>query len=416
MTGEPWLGVVADDVTGATDIAGTLVGQGLRVVQTFGLPQGEISDCDCVVVALKIRTVPAPEAVASSLAAARRLRDLGSEQIYFKYCSTFDSTDSGNIGPVADALQLDLGAPISLVCPATPAIGRTVYLGHLFVNGRLLSESSLRNHPLTPMTDPDLVRVLGRQTESEVALIGYETVERGADAVRSELERLAGQGVRYAVADALRESHLTVLGEAARDHQLVTGASGLAWGLASARFRSRGPVVIAPAGEEISRAPAAVLSGSCSEATREQVALFAAQHPAFAVDPLALAEGQDVVGAALKFAADRLDEPVLIHSAADVLGAQSALGTQRAAELVEAALARIATGLVGSGVRRLIVAGGETSGAVVRALGITGVRVGAEVDPGVPWTFSLDGRLALLLKSGNLGRPSLFSDAWEALG
>ena len=415
MTGRLWLGVVADDVTGATDIAGTLVGQGLRVVQTFGLPQEEIADCDCVVVALKIRTVPASEAVATSLAAARRLCELGAEQIYFKYCSTFDSTDSGNIGPVADALQSDLGARISLVCPATPAIGRTVYFGHLFVNGRLLSESSLRTHPLTPMTDPDLVRVLGRQTASGVALIGYETVERGADAVRSELERLAGRGVRYAVADALRESHLTVLGEAARDHRLVTGASGLARGLASARFRSGGHVVTAPVDGAISQAPAAVLAGSCSEATREQVALFTAQYPAFAVDPIALAEGHDVVGAALKFAAERLGEPVLIHSTADVRRAQSALGPLRAAELVESALARIATGLVGLGVRRMIVAGGETSGAVVRALGITGVRVGAEVDPGVPWTFSLDGRLALLLKSGNLGRPSLFSDAWDAL-
>ncbi|MCP3804601.1 four-carbon acid sugar kinase family protein [Allokutzneria sp. A3M-2-11 16] len=410
-----WLGVVADDVTGATDIAGTLVARGLRVVQTFGLPEGEISECDCVVVALKIRTVPAAEAVASALAAARRLRELGAEQIFFKYCSTFDSTDSGNIGPVADALQTDLGARISLVCPATPTIGRTVYFGHLFVNGRLLSESSLRNHPLTPMTDPDLVRVLGRQTTSDVALIDYSVVERGADSVRSELERLAGQGVRYAVADALRESHLAVLGEAVRDHRLVTGASGLAWGLASARFASRARVVAAPVDEAILRAPAAVVSGSCSEATREQVALFAARHPAFAVDPIALAEGQDVVGAALEFVAAHLDGPVLIHSAADVRRAQSVLGTLRAAELVESALAGIATGLVELGVRRMIVAGGETSGAVVRALGITGVRVGAEVDPGVPWTFSLDGRLALLLKSGNLGRPSLFGDAWDAL-
>jgi uncharacterized protein YgbK (DUF1537 family) len=418
MSGSPWLGVVADDVTGATDIAGTLVGQGLRTVQTFGPPSGDVSACDCVVAALKTRNLPLAEAVVRSVETVRSLRSLGVEQVYFKYCSTFDSTDAGNIGPVADALQTELNGTISVVCPAAPAVGRTVYQGHLFVHGRLLSESPLRDHPLTPMTDPDLVRVLGRQTGAAVASIGYSTVERGPDAVAGELKELSARGVRYAVTDALTEQHLAVLGAAVRDHPLVTGASGLAKGLASVRSHRAGSAA-AVSDPAILRAPAAVLAGSCSAATREQVERFATRSPTFALDPLALADGDDDVGHALHFATAHRSGPVLIHSTTstdNVRRAQSALGVRRAAELVETAFGRIARGLVEQGVRRLVVAGGETAGAVVRALGVDGVRVGQEVDPGVPWTFTLGERpLALLLKSGNFGRPSLFDEAWEVL-
>lgn len=414
MTRRPWLGVVADDFTGATDVSGTLAERGLATVQTFDVPAETVADCDAVVVALKTRNLSPAAAVAASIQATRKLRELGVEQIYLKYCSTFDSTDEGNIGPVADALQTELGASISLVCPATPAIGRTIYRGHLFVGDRLLSESSLRHHPLTPMTDPDLVRVLSRQTPSAVESLGYDIVESGADAIGAALAALAARGVRYVVADALTDRHLTELGRAAREHRLVTGAAGLAAGLAAARDAntSIAPVVAVPDG------PAAVIAGSCSEATRGQIA--AAPWPAFPVDPLEIAAGRDVVGAALRFATAGLGGgPSLIHSTAEptvVAEAQRQLGAAHAAALVEETLARIGRGLVDLGVRRLIVAGGETSGAVVRALGITSVHIGRQVDPGVPWTFTRDSpALALLLKSGNLGGPMLFQRAFDIL-
>lgn len=417
-----WLGVVADDFTGASDLAGALVGLGVRTMLSFGLPTGDAGlsfglpsgdaglsfglpsgEADCLVVALKTRDLPAGEAVARSLEAVRWLAEQGAEQIYFKYCSTFDSTTEGNIGPVARALRDELGQPVTLACPATPAIGRTVYRGHLFVGDRLLSESSMRHHPRTPMTDSDLVRLLSAQCGGErVSAIGYETVVRGAPAVRERLAELAAEGVRFAVPDALDDGHLAVLGAAAADHRLVTGATGLARGLAIARgFRTAAATAL-PA----TPGHAAIISGSCSAATREQIARFAAAHPAHA-----LGDAQDEE-AALDFAGRRLPGgPVLVYALAEP-GAV----TEERARLVERSLARVARGLVDLGVRKLIVAGGETSGAVVRVLGVESVLVGGQVAPGVPWTVSTGRpRLSLMLKSGNLGGPELFSEAWRHL-
>lgn len=415
----PWLGVIADDFTGASDVAGTLVGAGMRVVQTFGIPDPsmQLQDVDCIVVSLKTRSVPAAEAVEESLAAARVLKSRGVQQLYFKYCSTFDSTPEGNIGPVADALRKEFvpAGQITIVAPGTPALKRTVYNGVLFAGTDLLQESSMRNHPLTPMTDSSVPRLLQAQTKSLVGHIGYSTIEAGAPAVRSQFQSLSGQGIEYAVVDTLIDRHLAVLGAAALDHPLVTGGSGLVGGLAVARgFQGQTDSFRAarPAG------PAAVVAGSCSDMTNTQINTFRQFRPCFLVDPVAIAEGQDVVAEALQFARENLaDGPILIHSTAspqEVSRAQSELGQARAAEITEDSLSAIAEGLVGLGIRQLIVAGGETSGAVVRRLGITTAHVGKEVSPGVPWLKTeTDPELSILLKSGNLGTPGLFLDAWE---
>lgn len=414
----PWLGVIADDFTGASDVAGTLVGAGMRVVQTFGIPDPsmQLHDVDCIVVSLKTRSIPAAEAVEQSLAAARALKSRGVQQLYFKYCSTFDSTPEGNIGPVADALRTELvpAGQITVVAPGTPALRRTVYNGVLFAGADLLQESSMRNHPLTPMADSSVPRLLQAQTKNLVGQIGYSVIEAGAPAVRSQFQTLSGQGAGYAVVDTLTDSHLAVLGAAALDHPLVTGGSGLVGGLAAARgFRDH---------HESGRAarptgPAAVVAGSCSEMTNVQIDTFRRFRPCFLMDPIAIAEGHDVVAEALQFARENLaDGPILIHSTAspeEVSRVQKELGRARAAEITEDSLSTIAEGLVGLGIRQLIVAGGETSGAVVRRLGITTAHVGKEVSPGVPWLKTeTEPALSILLKSGNLGTPELFLDAW----
>jgi len=417
----PLLGCIADDMTGATDLANTLVRQGMRAVQMIGVPETPPPDADAVVVALKSRTVPAAEAVALSTAALGWLRQAGAHQIFFKYCSTFDSTDAGNIGPVADALRAALGADFTIACPAFPENKRTVYQGHLFVGRQLLSDSPMRDHPLTPMTDANLVRVLGRQTNAPVGLVPYETVRRGAAAVAAAFADLRRDGHAYAVVDAIEDEHLRTIGAACADLTLVTGGSGVALGLPEnfrrrGRLPARGPAdALPPVG-----GAAAVLAGSCSPATLAQVAEMKRTRPAFALDPLALAAGRDLAGEALAWARQRLGpEPVLIYSSAppDEVGrVQRELGREHAGALVEAALARIAAGLVAAGVRRLVVAGGETSGAVVQALGVRALRIGPQIDPGVPWTLSLgEPAIALALKSGNFGAPDFFAKAFGML-
>jgi uncharacterized protein YgbK (DUF1537 family) len=340
-------------------------------------------------------------------------------QFYFKYCSTFDSTDRGNIGPVADALVDALGESFTVFNPAFPTNKRTVYKGYLFVGEELLSESGMRHHPLTPMTDPSLVRVLQRQTAHKVGLVQYSTVIQGPQAVREAFAELRRNGVRHAILDALSDEHLYVLGEACADLLLVTGGSGMAMGLPANFVRSGllggGQHADLP---RVSGA-AAVIAGSCSVATQGQVALMKRDHEAFEIDPVALAAGRDLAGEALAWARPRLSEerPILIYSTAapqQVAAVQERLGRERAGAMVEQALARIAQGLVGAGVRRLIVAGGETSGAVVGALGVEGLRIGPEIDPGVPWTFSLgEPALALALKSGNFGAADFFAKAFK---
>jgi uncharacterized protein YgbK (DUF1537 family) len=414
------LGSIADDFTGATDLANTLVKAGMRTVQLLGVPRPDlpVPPADAVIVALKSRSNPAPEAIEMSLAALRWLQRAGAQQIFFKYCSTFDSTDRGNIGPVADALLDALGADFTVFNPAFPTNKRTVYKGYLFVADELLSESGMRHHPLTPMTDPSLVRVLQRQTPHKVGLVQYAIVQQGAQAVRAALAELRKAGVRHVILDSLNDDHLLTLGEACDSLPLVTGGSGMAMGLPANFARSgllqRGQHADLP---KVTGA-AAVIAGSCSVATQGQVALMKRSHEAFEIDPVAIASGKDVAAEAITWAQPRLsDRPVLIYSTAapeQVAAVQQRVGREQAGALVEQTLGRIAQALVAAGVRRLIVAGGETSGAVVSALRVEGLRIGAEIDPGVPWTFSLgEPTLALALKSGNFGAPDFFEKAFK---
>jgi len=415
------LGCIADDLTGATDLAVMLARNGMRTVQSTGTPKGPPPDADAVVVALKSRTIPAKEAVAMSLEALAWLKQAGATQFLFKYCSTFDSTPSGNIGPVADALLEALGADFTIACPAFPTNARSVYQGHLFVGATLLSDSGMRDHPLTPMTDANLVRVLGAQTKHKVGLVPFTRVEAGVTSVRQAFVDLRQQGFRYAIADAVTDTHLRTLGEAMADFQLITGGSGIAMGLPE-NFRKAGRLKTS---EGVDRLPpasghAAIIAGSCSTATLGQVEAFKASHPAFFIDPLALAKGRQPIDEALAWARPRLGkEPVLIYASAPperVAAIQQQLGREEAGALVEKALAEIAVRLVEGGVRRLVVAGGETSGAVVNALGVQALRIGPEIDTGVPWTMGMDDRaLFLALKSGNFGSREFFRKAFEVL-
>jgi len=418
------LGCIADDFTGATDLANILVRGGMRTVQTIGVPtvDTELPECDAVVVALKSRTVPAADAISQSLAALEWLEAHGARQCFFKVCSTFDSTDSGNIGQVADALLDALGEKITVVCPAYPANRRTVYNGHLFVGDALLSDSPMRNHPLTPMTDASLVRVLGRQSRYPVGLVAWQTVAAGDMAISDALATLAAHGMRHAVVDSLRDEDLLALGAACCELRLLVGGAGLTLGLPQ-NFRLAGLLREHTDSEVFVRlgGAAAVLAGSCSEATRAQVANMAARHLAVLVDPLAADDPARLAAIALDKAAGALGrgESVLFYSSADPTGVasvQSRLGPEIAAARVEQTFAHLARALVAQNVRRLIVAGGETSGAVVAALGVKALAIGPQIDPGVPWTRVLGSQpLMLALKSGNFGRTDFFSRALEML-
>jgi len=422
MTRSLLLGCIADDFTGATDLANNLVRAGMQVVQAIGVPASPVPPVDAVVVALKSRTVPAAEAVAQSLAALRWLRSQGCGQFYFKVCSTFDSTAQGNIGPVAEALLAELGADFCCVTPAFPENARTVYKGHLFVGDVLLSESGMRQHPLTPMTDANLVRVMQAQSRGRVGLVDHAVVRRGAEAIRAGIAQLRGDGVRFAIVDAIADADLLALGTALRDAPLVVAGSGVAIGLP----QNHG---LAPRPEAAALPEAtgtqAIVSGSCSVATQAQVADFiACDGAARAIDPLALADGRErVIAEALAWAAGELPEgPVLVYSTAhpdSVRAVQERLGVQQAGALVEEALAAIARGLVERGVRQLVVAGGETSGAVVQALGVQQMRIGAQIDPGVPWCHAAAPacgvQLHLALKSGNFGSTDFFRKSFRLL-
>ncbi|TFD62552.1 four-carbon acid sugar kinase family protein [Cryobacterium suzukii] len=412
----PWLGVVADDYTGAADLAGMLVRVGVTTVQLLGVPleEAEIPYAECLIISLKSRTMPTELAVAESVAAARWLSQRGAKQIYYKYCSTFDSTATGNIGPVTDALAHEVGAKLTVICPAVPENGRTVYQGNLFVHEKPLAESSMKDHPLTPMTDSNLIRLFERQSALSAGRVSLSTVRQGPTAIEQHFKLLIDSGVTVAVVDAVADDDLLAIGQAVRDEPLVTGSAGLALGMARARNSSR---PIAPTSRPLPAGASVVLSGSCSAATQNQVAIFKATHPSYEIDPYRIKSGVDVVQEILDFAEFNLEKVPLIYSSADpnrVRQIQIDLGTSESADLIECTFAEVARRLVASGARRLVIAGGETSGAVVSGLGITALEVGREIDPGVPWTISLSNPpLALLLKSGNFGTDDVFTKAIE---
>lgn len=411
-----YIGAIADDLTGATDLALMLSRGGMKVLQVVGLPRAGtgFGDADAVVVALKSRTIAAAEAVAQSVASARALLDAGASQLFFKYCSTFDSTDEGNIGPVTDALLELLGETRTIACPAFPANKRTVYKGHLFVGDALLSDSSMRNHPLTPMTDANLVRVLQRQTKRPVTLIDRDKVTGDPAHFDGVIDVLEG----IAIVDAITEDDLRAIGRAARSLKLVTGGSGVALGLPNNfnldRSTSPSATIAAAPGRSV------ILAGSCSVATRKQIATaLAAGSPALQIDPMAIVSGALKVADAVDFVlAAPPGRPPLVYSSADpdaVARNQDKLGRTKSGEVVEHFLGAVARELLGRGVTRFLVAGGETSGAVVNALGVEALSIGPEIDPGVPWTVTRGTQkpIALALKSGNFGTDDFFLKAWD---
>ncbi|MEJ5124455.1 3-oxo-tetronate kinase [Comamonas sp. MYb21] len=416
------LGCIADDFTGATDLANNLVRAGMRVVQTIGVPTGPLdTEVDAVVVALKSRTIPADQAIAQSLDALRWLQGQGAQQIYFKYCSTFDSTPTGNIGPVTEALMDALGSDFSIATPAFPDNKRTVFKGYLFAGDVLLNESGMQNHPLTPMTDPNLVRVLQSQTRRKVGLIDHSVVAQGADAIRSRIAALKADGVGIAIVDAVSNDDLLRMGPALADLPLVTAGSGVAIALpANFGLQPSNQAAALPAASGLQ----AVVSGSCSVATNAQVAHFIGSgRQALAIAPLRMVAGDAVVREALDWARPHLASgPVLVYSTAEpdaVRSIQAQLGVEQAGALVEQTLAAIARGLVELGVRQLVVAGGETSGACVQALGIAQMRIGGQIDPGVPWCHAASPAapegLHIALKSGNFGSTDFFTKAFTSL-
>lgn len=418
------LGCIADDFTGATDLANNLVRCGMRVVQTIGAqPSPLAADVDAVVIALKSRTIAVGDAVAQSLQALAWLQAQGAQQIYFKYCSTFDSTAQGNIGPVTEALMQALHTDFTIATPAFPDNGRTVFKGHLFVGDVLLNESGMQHHPLTPMTDANLVRVMQSQCQAKVGLIDFNNVSQGEAVIRQRIQALKNEGIRIAVVDALSNDDLMRLGSALKDLPLVTAGSGLAMGLPqNFGIQPSAQASILPAAQGLQ----AVVAGSCSNATQQQVVFFKAQGlPALALDPVPLLKDktshQAVVDAALQWAASHLAQSrVLIYSTATpeaVKALQAQHGVQHVGERIEQALASIAQGLVRLGVGQLIVAGGETSGACVQALGITQMHIGAQIDPGVPWCHAqaANGGVHIALKSGNFGSEDFFVKAFTQL-
>jgi len=419
----PILGCIADDFTGATDLAAMLVAHGMRTVQVIGVPDGppgsNMPEADAVVVALKSRTAPAPQAVAESLAACEALLAAGARQIFFKYCSTFDSTAEGNIGPVADALLRRLQSGFAIACPAFPANNRSIFQGHLFVGGVLLNESGMENHPLTPMRDANLVRVLARQTEGGVGLVPFNTVEQGEGAIRRAFTAMRDAGRRYAITDAVTEAHLHAIGAACAEHALVTGGSGIAMGL-PANFRAMGLLPDREDADELpeARGAMAVVAGSCSRATLGQIGLARDHVPVLELDALETPDAAALVAQARAWMDGKLSEerPVVIAASAPpdkVAALQQKLGRDAAGMLVEHALADIAAELVARGVGQLVVAGGETSGAVVQKLGVKSLRIGPQIDPGVPWTYAEPGNLHLALKSGNFGARDFFLKAFQ---
>lgn len=418
------LGCIADDFTGASDLANTLAKGGMATMQFAGVPRtsprtADTPACEAGVVALKTRSIAAADAVTQSLAALEWLRGQGCRQFLFKYCSTFDSTPDGNIGPVAEALVDSLEAPVASVCPVFPTTGRTLYMGHLFVQGQLLNESGMRNHPLNPMTDPDLCRWLRRQTQGEIGLVPYPVVRQGAAAISAAMDAQARASRRLVVIDAIADDDLHTIGRAIARHKLITGGSGIALGLPN-NFRNAGLLADRGSGFEPIDGPGVVLSGSCSIASNVQVARYLRRHPGLPVPARELMAGELTADSAVDFVHSHMRENPIIYSTAEpaiVQAAQKHYGRETVADRIEGFFAALSVRLVAAGVTRLVVGGGETSGAVVTALGLERMRVGPEIDPGVP-ALATDRPqpLRLALKSGNFGTADFYRKALTALG
>ena len=420
---KPFIGVIADDYTGATDIASMLVRGGMRTIQTIGIPSQKLAqslDAEAIVIALKSRSIAADVAVAQSLEALALLQSLDAKQIYFKYCSTFDSTPEGNIGPVSDALCAAMGVRLMTHIPALPVNGRSVYQGHLFVGTDLLHQSGMETHPLTPMTDANLVRWLGQQTTRRVALIGTTLMQQGATAIEAKLADLDETGGGHVIGDTTRNSDLSLWADVLQNAPVVAGGSGLATPLAQRHMAGRAALAPAPQ-RQSANGHALILAGSCSKTTLAQIEAFR-DHGGHCIhlDPLTCSRTTNHIDTVITQVTETLKTaPVLVfapRSPQSVQATQQVLGVAAAGALVEAAFAKIALqATVLPQTERLIVAGGETSGAVVSVLGVAALQIGPEIDPGVPWTLALDNDgntiLPMALKSGNFGATDFFSKA-----
>ena len=417
------LGCIADDFTGATDLANMLVKGGLKTIQLLGTPSKNdvVPSVDAVIIALKTRTIPVEDAIEQSLQAMNWLKNAGAKQFFFKYCSTFDSTDEGNIGPVIDALMAGLETQFTIACPAFPETERTIFKGHLFVGDKLLSDSPMKDHPLTPMTDSNLVSTLSRQTSQKVGLVEYTNISGGPSEIKKAFNQLQKEDVAIAVTDVLNDEHLYFLGEAVKDFKLITGGSGIALGLPSQLNSYKNlkeettlhklPEVL---GKEL------ILSGSCSEMTLAQINEFSKKYRTLKLNPVELAESNSALDNAVDWVIQaKGKEPILVYASAPpdaVKEAQQKLGRDLASSTVENALAKIALAAVQHGFRRIVVAGGETAGAVVSNLGIKGIMIGEQIDPGVPTTVSIGNpSIGLVLKSGNFGSADFFEKALKVM-
>ena len=413
------LGVIADDFTGATDIASFLVQNGLPTIQFNGVPEShDALSAQAIVISLKSRSCPAQQAIDQSLAALQWLQQQGCDRFYFKYCSTFDSTEQGNIGPVTDALLAALGETQTVISPSLPVNGRTVYQGYLFVADQLLSESGMRHHPVTPMTDSNLVRLMTRQAKGQAAVINAAQLDQGADAVRAQLDTLKAQGINYVVLDALHEQHLLTQGEALKETRLVTGGSGLAIGIARAwatqQQNSDAEHAGRPQGDR-----AVVISGSCSQMTNRQVQAYrqqASSHEVLVERCLDNAESYAQELCDWVEANHQSELAPLLFATADaqqLQAIQQQYGAARSSQAVEQLFAAVTRKLKTRGWQRFIVAGGETSGVVAQSLGVTAFHIGPMISPGVPWVRDIHQPLSLALKSGNFGDEQFFARAQQ---
>lgn len=404
------LGVIADDFTGASDIASFLVENGLSAVQMNGVPtqplQGQV---EAIVISLKSRSNPVEQAIEQSLQALNWLQQNGCTQFYFKYCSTFDSTEKGNIGPVTDALLQALGSDFTVITPALPVNGRTIFNGYLFVGEQLLNESGMKNHPITPMKDANLMRLMDAQAQGKTGLVPYSDVIQGADHVKARFADLKAQGYRYAVVDAVDNSQLAVLAEAIAKFKLVTGGSGLAAYMA-ARLSGgqKGNHAFVP-----TQGKTVVMSGSCSLMTNKQVAYYKNHAPSYfleaeqAINNPHYAEElyQWVIANSTALLAPMVYATVAAEQLHEI---QTKFGAEKASHAIEQTFAKLAEKLKATGFTNFITAGGETSSIVVQQLGFSGFYIGKQIAPGVPWLKAVEEPIYLALKSGNFGREDFF--------
>lgn len=411
------LGVIADDFTGATDIAGFLVANGMKTIQLNGVPQQEMSlTADAVVISLKSRSCPVNEAVSLSIQALHWLQAQGCQQFYFKYCSTFDSTPQGNIGPVTDALLNELGESFTIICPSLPVNGRSVYQGHLFVQGELLNESGMRHHPVTPMKDANLMRLMEAQAQGRAGLVNYQQIEQGAETIAARFDALRQQGYRYAVVDTLNDAHLASIGRACRELKLITGGSGLAAGIAQNWANALSDQSVAMQAGQPGSGSTVILSGSCSVMTNRQVAAYQSQAAHFALDVKQCLCEPAYIEQVLDWVISHLNEPLapMVYATAQphtLHAIQAEFGAQASSQAVEQFFHHLVQRLQQHGVSNFIVAGGETSGVVTQSLNVRGFYIGPQIAPGVPWVKAIDQPLSLALKSGNFGDEHFFTSA-----